>query len=136
MSLPTSISALACVITLMAACGQSRAELRASTPSISLPDSFAGHQILVESAGTDATRKATYSSKDPKIAKVDSRGYVSPAGNGSTSIVVSLDGQSLSIPVDVKGYGDGRKVDFRTEVQPLLSKLGCNAGGCHGKASG
>src|SRR5436305_11650070 len=27
-------------------------------------------------------------------------------------------------------------VDFRTEVQPLLSRLGCNAGGCHGKASG
>jgi hypothetical protein len=27
-------------------------------------------------------------------------------------------------------------VDFRTEVMPLLSKHGCNAGGCHGKASG
>ncbi|MFM7541578.1 MAG: DUF1549 and DUF1553 domain-containing protein [Planctomycetota bacterium] len=136
MSLPTSISALACVIILMAASGQSRAELRASTLAITLPDSFAGHQILVESAGADATRKAAYSSKDSKVAKVDSRGYVSPAGNGSTAIVVSLDGQSLSIPVEVKGYGDGRKVDFRTEVQPLLSKLGCNAGGCHGKASG
>src|SRR5262249_40748820 len=25
---------------------------------------------------------------------------------------------------------------FRTEVMPILSKHGCNAGGCHGKASG
>ena len=37
----------------------------------------------------------------------------------------------------VVGVGaSGRAVDFRTEVVPLLSKLGCNAGGCHGKASG
>ncbi|HEY2909206.1 MAG TPA: DUF1549 and DUF1553 domain-containing protein, partial [Gemmataceae bacterium] len=34
------------------------------------------------------------------------------------------------------GFANGRSVDFRTEVEPLLSKLGCNAGGCHGKASG
>ena len=43
----------------------------------------------------------------------------------------------LDIPVTVTGLGaSGRAVDFRTEVMPLLSKLGCNAGGCHGKASG
>src|SRR5262245_6851638 len=28
------------------------------------------------------------------------------------------------------------KVDFATQVEPLLSRFGCNAGGCHGKASG
>ena len=27
-------------------------------------------------------------------------------------------------------------IDFKTEIVPLLSRLGCNAGGCHGKASG
>lgn len=27
-------------------------------------------------------------------------------------------------------------VDFGNEIQPLLSRYGCNAGGCHGKASG
>ena len=29
-----------------------------------------------------------------------------------------------------------RPVSFRNDVLPILSKLGCNAGGCHGKASG
>ena len=29
-----------------------------------------------------------------------------------------------------------QKVDFGTQVQPLLTRFGCNAGGCHGKASG
>src|SRR6187402_1899737 len=27
-------------------------------------------------------------------------------------------------------------VDFRNDIEPLLSRYGCNAGGCHGKASG
>jgi hypothetical protein len=29
-----------------------------------------------------------------------------------------------------------RPVDFQGEIVPLLSRYGCNAGGCHGKASG
>ena len=28
------------------------------------------------------------------------------------------------------------KVDFANDIEPLLSRFGCNAGGCHGKASG
>jgi len=40
------------------------------------------------------------------------------------------------VRVMVKGCKDGRAIDFKTEIVPLLSKLGCNAGGCHGKASG
>src|SRR5262245_63415348 len=28
------------------------------------------------------------------------------------------------------------KVDFVNDIEPLLSRFGCNAGGCHGKASG
>lgn len=31
---------------------------------------------------------------------------------------------------------ESRPVDFQNEVQPILSRFGCNAGGCHGKASG
>src|SRR5262249_9037065 len=40
------------------------------------------------------------------------------------------------IPVRVRGFGSGRPVDFQREIVPLLSRMGCNAGGCHGKASG
>ncbi|MDX1948738.1 MAG: DUF1549 and DUF1553 domain-containing protein [Pirellulaceae bacterium] len=29
-----------------------------------------------------------------------------------------------------------RQVDFRNEIEPILSRHGCNSGGCHGKASG
>lgn len=30
----------------------------------------------------------------------------------------------------------GERVDFSSQIEPLLTRFGCNAGGCHGKASG
>lgn len=102
-----------------------------------MPDSFAGRQILVSAGNRDVTRDATYESDNPAVARVDAAGYVSAAGNGDTTIHVHHSSGKLDIPVKVTGVGaGGRAVDFRTEVMPLLSKLGCNAGGCHGKASG
>jgi hypothetical protein len=114
-----------------------RAGLTSPNSSITLPDAFAGSQLVVAADDRDVTREATYASADPAVAKVDAAGYVSAVGNGTTTIRVTHSTGQLTIPVKVSGVGaGGRPVDFRTEVVPLLSKLGCNAGGCHGKASG
>lgn len=45
---------------------------------------------------------------------------------------------ALSSPAVVHGEDAPRKtaVDFQNEIQPILSRHGCNSGGCHGKASG
>lgn len=37
---------------------------------------------------------------------------------------------------DVATAGEDRPVYFETDVVPILTKLGCNSGGCHGKATG
>ncbi|MBO0699703.1 MAG: DUF1549 domain-containing protein, partial [Zavarzinella sp.] len=114
-----------------------RAGLSSSTSAVNLPDAFAGAQLVISAGDRDVTREAAYASADPAVARVDAFGYVRPVGNGSTTIRVSHPAGQLVIPVRVSGTGTGgRAVDFRTEVVPLLSKLGCNAGGCHGKASG
>ncbi|WP_052640092.1 DUF1549 domain-containing protein [Zavarzinella formosa] len=113
-----------------------RAELVPNVPSIAFTDAFAGRQLLLTNGGNDQTRAAKYVSVSPAVAAVDDHGYVRPTGNGKTSIQVQLGSAKLEIPVTVTGFGDGRAIDFRTEVMPLMSKLGCNAGGCHGKASG
>ena len=84
----------------------------------------------------DVTREVTYRSADLKIAAVDAHGYVTPSGNGATTLRITLGTEKLEVPVVVGGFTAGCAVDFRTEIAPLLSKLGCNAGGCHGKASG
>jgi Protein of unknown function (DUF1549)/Protein of unknown function (DUF1553)/Bacterial Ig-like domain (group 2) len=114
-----------------------RAELSCPTPAITLPNGYAGWQLVVSAGTRDVTREATYASADPAVAKVDAAGYVSAVGNGSTTVRVTHTEGQLTVSVKVSGVGTGgRAVDFRTEVEPLLSKLGCNAGGCHGKASG
>jgi hypothetical protein len=114
----------------------SLAAIISSVAKIELTDAFDGRQMLISQNGLDVTREATYRSASPAIAKVDAKGYVLPMGDGATSITVTLKNEKLEVPVTVRGHGKGRSVDFRTEVMPLLSKHGCNAGGCHGKASG
>ena len=112
------------------------AELTCSTKSIDFKDAYAGWQLLVSDGPRDVSREVTFTSSQPAVARVDSRGYVVPAGNGSASVQITRGADRLEIPIRVAGFSDGRSVDFRTEIEPLLSKLGCNAGGCHGKASG
>lgn len=111
-------------------------ELEVTPSKVALNDSFAGQQLLVQLGDKDATRSASYISQNSTIASVDSAGYVSARNNGSTTITVQHQGKTTLVPVTVVGVGNGRAIDFRTEIMPLLSKHGCNAGGCHGKASG
>jgi len=40
------------------------------------------------------------------------------------------------VPVTVQGFAQPRAVDFKNEIEPILSRFSCNSGGCHGKASG
>lgn len=124
-------------VALFAFAADAGAAITCSVKTIELPDAFAGQQLLVSDNGRDITREVTYTSTNPTVAKVDAKGYVSPTGDGSATIQITRGADKLDVPVRVKGFGGtGRGVDFRTEVMPLLSKHGCNAGGCHGKQSG
>ncbi len=124
-------------IALLAFAPDAFGAMTCSAKTVELPDAFSGQQLLVSDSGTDVTRDATYTTSDPKVAKVDAKGYVTPTGDGSATVQITRGADKLEVPVTVKGFGlQARGVDFRTEVMPLLSKHGCNAGGCHGKQSG
>ena len=132
-----SVSALAIKLALFLCVEPvSAAELVAIPASIHLPDGVSGQQLRIERDRQDVTRSCRFSCDSSTVATVDDRGYIRPLGNGEAQIQVESAGQSLTIPIRVSGFESDRLVDFRSEVQPLLSKLGCNAGGCHGKASG
>jgi Protein of unknown function (DUF1549)/Protein of unknown function (DUF1553) len=85
---------------------------------------------------TDVTFSAHYSSTDPRVATVDGDGLIRPSGDGSTTIEVSSGGLTATVAVVVSDFANSRPVHFVGEVVPILSKHGCNAGGCHGKATG
>jgi hypothetical protein len=61
---------------------------------------------------------------------------VTPAADGAGEVKFTLGGQALSVPVKVSGQKEKYEVSFVRDVMPSMSKLGCNAGTCHGSAQG
>ncbi len=84
----------------------------------------------------DVTHEAKYAVKDAKIASVTATGRADPLANGASEIVVTHAGKSVSVPVSAKNIGENLPLNFTNQVVPIFTKLGCNSGGCHGKASG
>lgn len=128
------------VCSLLVVCGAvasaCAADIRVLPDKVVLGDPFSRRQLLVQVDGRDATRDVKYQSASAGVATVDAAGYVVPVGNGATELLLDVNGQSVRVPVEVAGLDHLRPVDFATEVVPLMSRFGCNAGGCHGKASG
>jgi hypothetical protein len=91
---------------------------------------------LAKGAMHDLTREVTYRSLDPAVAVIGDDGVVVPAGNGTTTIEVRAGELQVSVPVTVEQGDQFLPVDFARDVVPILTKAGCNGGGCHGKADG
>lgn len=71
---------------------------------------------------------------DPSIVSV-SGSLIQAVGNGETSIQLQYEGFNQTIPVLVN-LPDQWKPDFVQDVNPILTKVGCNAGTCHGSQDG
>jgi hypothetical protein len=84
----------------------------------------------------DHSRDAVFSSSDPKTASVTPGGLVQPAGDGQVVISVAVAGQKAMVPVSVTKASLDTPVSFTQEVQPILTRLGCNQGACHGSQHG
>jgi hypothetical protein len=85
----------------------------------------------------DLTHQITYRASQPGVVRIDSDGFVTPLADGEVSITVSgPDGKSNSLKCRVESLGSPRPINFPNEITPLFTKLGCNAGGCHGKSGG
>ena len=107
--------------------------------TIALSDPFAYAQLNVTAhlqSGdmVDVTRLAKVTA--PAAVKVSASGQVRPVADGKGELTVSFNGQTAKVPVAVANQTVAPKVSFVRDVQPVLSKLGCNAGTCHGSAQG
>ncbi len=84
---------------------------------------------------TDLTRAASFTSENPQIVSVDPAGVVRAVGPGAGTVIVAAGDLQARVPVEVASV-DPRDVDFDRDVQPILTRMGCNAGACHGKQRG
>lgn len=98
-------------------------------------------QLIVTAKCTDGklfdlTAEAKYEVADPKIARVTSTGRVIPLTNGSTEIAIRFGDKTAKTTVASAHCDENLPINFANQIVPIFTKLGCNSGGCHGKASG
>ena len=84
----------------------------------------------------DLTRALSWTSLDPAIATVSTRGQVIPRGNGTAAIVARGGSIEVNTTIHVERMDQPAPVSFRRDVIPALSQAGCNTGACHGTPTG
>ncbi len=114
-------------------------EVEPAAIKIGKPSEYA--QILITakmSDGTraDITRMAKITAAAASIVKIDERGMVRPDKDGATAVNISFMGRTASVPTNVSGLNAALKPDYVRDIMPITSKLGCNAGTCHGAKDG
>jgi hypothetical protein len=120
--------------------GTARAELKVYPPAVTLsgPDDAAQLLVVDEQNGravADHTAAATFALANGKLAKLDAA-TVAPLADGETTITATVNGQTATAKLVVKGTAKPAAWTFRNHVEPVLTRAGCNAGACHGALAG
>ena len=109
--------------------------------SITITGPRYSQRLLVEGTFADGhqeelTSRATLLISDAKVAKMDSGDMVLPLGDGQATITATLQGHRATTSLIVKNYWTASAWSFRNDVLPVMTKVGCNSGPCHGAAAG
>jgi len=66
---------------------------------------------------------------------LDSDGYLIPKKPGNSTVSVTAAGKTVRLEVEVQSVALP-EVGFVRDIEPILSRAGCNSGPCHGSAKG
>jgi hypothetical protein len=134
---------LACVFVLSPALSTAGdiVEVTADPTTVRLHGPSARYSLLITGKTADGrlvdrTHGARFQSCDPRIVRVDSTGVVQAVADGAATVQVQVEGRTLHVPVLVQGSTAPRRLNFENDIEPILSRFGCNSSGCHGKAEG
>jgi hypothetical protein len=83
----------------------------------------------------DVTRLAQRSAPS-QLVRLSPTGVVRPVADGAGQLTFQLDGQTVTVPFQVTGQKEKYTASFVRDVMPTLSRMGCNAGTCHGAQQG
>ncbi|MGD9723871.1 MAG: DUF1549 domain-containing protein [Pirellulales bacterium] len=131
-------SALAAVSQLPA--GAKVVALEATPSEVVLDRKYGYVQILLtavlESGDRIDVTRQSQAAVSNDLAEVSEAGIIRPQAEGKGQITFSVAGQSASVPLSVSGLQGDFPVSFVRDVMPGMSKMGCNAGTCHGSLNG
>jgi len=113
--------------------------LRLEPPSLVLDNARDARTVLVtgerpDGGVVDLTGEARWTA-DSDAVEVGEDGFVSGRSPGESSVTISAAGQSIRLPVTVRGT-NSPAVGFVREIEPILNRAGCSQGTCHGSAKG
>lgn len=116
------------------------ASLEVNPSQINISESSGYSQLTItgftpEGEMWDLSRMVKYEFENKSI-DVSLTGFVSPVANGESSIEISIGDIRKVIPVSVSGIESQFRPDWSLHVNPVLSRLGCNSGTCHGAKDG
>ncbi|MBI3412338.1 MAG: DUF1553 domain-containing protein [Planctomycetes bacterium] len=120
--------------------GAKLAKIEARPAAIDLISPYDYRQLLLTGVlengeRVDITRMVELKAPD-SLVKISPRGQVRPVGDGAGALSFSFAGQSGTIPIKISGQREKHAVSFVKDVMPVISRVGCNAGTCHGSAQG
>jgi hypothetical protein len=84
----------------------------------------------------DLTSQAQIASSDGNVAAVDKSDFVQPRADGQATVGAVVLGHHATASVNVRDYSASTQWSFRNDVLPVMTKMGCNSGPCHGAAAG
>ncbi|MBX3438501.1 MAG: DUF1549 domain-containing protein, partial [Planctomycetaceae bacterium] len=84
----------------------------------------------------DLTRTTRFVSESPEVASVSEDGLIEAHAKGRTVIRIEGSPSSVSVIVEVEDLANADALDFERDIQPILTRHGCNSGPCHGKQRG
>ena len=83
----------------------------------------------------DVTRQVVVESATGLV-EVSAHGLVQPVRDGQGEFVLILGEQKVRVPVKVAGSLGIKVPDYVRDVKPVISRMGCDAGTCHGAKDG
>lgn len=83
----------------------------------------------------DVTEQVQFTIANPELAEISDHVLV-PKADGACKIAARWQGLATEASLEVTNSQLVRTVSFERDVMPVLTKVGCNTGSCHGAARG
>ena len=114
--------------------------LRISPIGLTLSPGDEGVQLIVEEEAAhgglrDLTEKVLWTADPKGVVAIEAGGYVRALAPGEVIVRASLERQQGTVKIQVPG-NEERGWSFAEDIVPILTRAGCNTGGCHGRADG
>ena len=108
--------------------------------AINLKNTFDYTQLLISATLNtgdivDVTRTAQLQ-QDGTLIDITKSGFIKAKADGQSKLIIVVADKTVELPITVSGVGQPFVANFVKDVNPILTRVGCNQGTCHGSAKG